>query len=215
MTGVMFNAVGGGDIDLNGGNVTIAGLTGGADDTESDLIMTWDASKNGYTTYYYYYEDGAADEDVRWWDAGGESEPIFPAGTAFWYKAKSGTGKSVTISGAVESDADVTFDFTGGRLNMCVNPYPAAIDLNDASTVEITNLSGGADDTDSDLILAWDATKNGYTTYYYYYEDGAADEDVRWWDAGGESEPVIEAGSGFWYKAKAGTGKQITFKRPF
>ena len=214
MTGVMFTSPDGNDIDLNGTNISIAGLTGGADDTSSDLIMVWDAELNGYTTYYYYYEDGAAPEDVRWWDAGGESEPIFSSGTAFWYKAKEGGSRSITISGQVENDADITIELVGGKLNMCINPYPSDIDLN-SSSVTIENLSGGADDTSSDLVMVWDAELNGYTTYYYYYEDGAAPEDVRWWDAGGESEPVITIGAGFWYKAKSGEGKKIVFKRPF
>ena len=213
VTGIMFVTPDGSDIDLNSGNVTIANLTAGADDTESDLILVWNPATSAYTTYYFYDEEGAEAEDVRWWDAGGESEPVFPAGTAFWYKAKPGTGKSITVSGAIASDATETFSITGGKLNMCINPYPVDIDLN-SSNVTIANLTAGADDTESDLVLVWNPATSAYTTYYYYDEEGAEAEDVRWWDAGGESEPIITAGAGFWYKAKSGNGKSITFKSP-
>ena len=209
MSGIVFNSVGGGDVDLN--DMTFPGVTGADNVDDSDTILVWDPATSGYTTYWYYYEDGADEEDIAWY--GYLDEPTtLAAGTAFWYKAKAGSGKAITQSGAVESDADVSFNLTGGKFNMAINPYPTAIDLNDSDTVVFSAVTGADNVDDSDTILVWNPSTSGYTTYWYYYEDGADEADIAWY--GYLDEPTsLPAGTAFWYKAKAGTGKAITFKK--
>jgi hypothetical protein len=211
MAGMMFTSVGGEAIDLN--DMTFNGVTGTDSDSTSDLILVWKPATSGYTTYWYYYEDGAAADEIGWYGTLDE-ETTLPAGTAFWYKAKAGNGKQMTQSGAVESDSDVEFNLTGGNYNMAINPYPTAIDLNDTTTVEFTNATGTDSDSTSDLILVWKPATSGYTTYWYYYEDGAAADEIGWYGTLDE-ETTLPAGTAFWYKAKAGDGKKITFKKTY
>ena len=94
MGGVVFTAIGGGAIDLN--SITFAGVTGTDSDSSSDLIKVWNPATSGYTTYWYYYEAGAAADEIGWYGTLDE-EATLPAGTAFWYKAKSGAGKKATF----------------------------------------------------------------------------------------------------------------------
>ena len=207
MSGVVFNSVGGGALDLN--DMTFPGVTGSDYQETSDQIQVWDPPTSGYTIYYYYY-DASAPEDNGWYGTLDE-ETTLPAGTAFWYKAKAGNGKQMTQSGAVESDADVTFNLTGGKFNMAINPYPTAVDLNDSNTVEFAGVTGSDYQETSDQIQVWDTATSGYTIYYYYY-DASTPEDNGWYGTLDE-EAVLPAGTAFWYKAKAGSGKSITFKK--
>ncbi|MGN0832917.1 MAG: hypothetical protein ACI4RD_04615, partial [Kiritimatiellia bacterium] len=117
-------------------------------------------------------------------------------------------------SGVLESASDVTVEITGGNFNMVINPYPTPIDLNDASTVEFTNLTSGEDDTQSDRILVWNPVTSGYTTFFNYNAVGD-EESWGWWDNTFEVDPVLPAGTAFWYRAKAGSGKKITFKKTY
>ncbi|MGN0832264.1 MAG: hypothetical protein ACI4RD_01280 [Kiritimatiellia bacterium] len=207
----MFSNVDGSDIDLN--DMSFPGVTGSDFDATSDTILVWKPATSGYTTYWYYYEDGAAEEEIGWYGLLDE-ETTLAAGTAFWYKAKAGSGKQMTQSGALVPDADVTFDLTGGKFNMAINPYPTAIDLNDTATVEFAGVTGSDFDATSDTILVWKPATSGYTTYWYYYEDGAAEEEIGWYGLLDE-ETTLPAGTAFWYKAKAGDGKKITFKKTY
>ena len=206
---MVFNSVGGGAIDLN--DMSFPGVTGTDSESTSDLIQVWNPATSGYTIYWYYYEAGAAADEIGWY--GTLDEPTtLAAGTAFWYKAKAGSGKAITQSGAVESDADVTFNLTGGNWNMAINPYPTAIDLNDATTVEFVNATGTDSESTSDLIQVWNPATSGYTIYWYYNEAGAAADEIGWYGTLDE-ETTLPAGTAFWYKAKAGEGKKITFKK--
>ena len=207
MGGVVFTTVNGGAIDLN--DMSFPGVTGSDFEATSDNILVWNPSTSGYTKYYYYY-DASAPDDNGWYGTLDE-ETTLPAGTAFWYLAKAGEGKAITQSGAVESDADVTFDLTGGNYNMVINPYPTAIDLNDSTTVEFAGVTGSDFEATSDNILVWDPSTSGYTKYYYYY-DASAPDDNGWYGTLDE-EATLSAGTAFWYLAKAGEGKKITFKK--
>ena len=207
MGGVVFTAVNGGAIDLN--EMSFPGVTGSDFEATSDNILVWNPSTSGYTKYYYYY-DASAPDDNGWYGTLDE-ETTLPAGTAFWYLAKAGEGKQITQSGAVESDADVTFDLTGGNYNMVINPYPTAIDLNDSTTVEFVGVTGSDFEATSDNILVWNPATSGYTKYYYYY-DASAPDDNGWYGTLDE-EATLPAGTAFWYLAKAGEGKTITFKK--
>ena len=212
MQGINFVKVDGTDFDLNA-DITIDNLKGGVDATEADAILVWDATKSMYTTFYYYYEVGY-ESDAAWYDANFVLDPALSAGSAFWFRAVSGENKAITIAGAVESDNSVTYNLVGGKSNMIINPYPTQFDLNDADAVEVTNLTGGVDATAADAVLVWDATKSMYTTFYYYYEAGY-ESDAAWYDANFVIDPVLSAGTAFWYRAVAGEGKAITFKKTY
>ena len=209
MAGMVFNAVGGGAIDLN--EMTFPGVTGSDFQETSDQIQVWNPATSKYTIYYYYYESPTSTDNG--WYGTLDEETTLPAGTAFWYKAKAGDGKQMTQSGAVESDVDVSFDLTGGKFNMVINPYPSAIDLNDSTTVEFVNATGSDFQETSDQIQVWNPATSKYTIYYYYYESPTS-ADNGWYGTLDE-DAVLPAGTAFWYKAKAGTDKAITFKKTY
>ena len=94
MGGIVFSNVDGSGINLN--DMTFANLTSGEDDSQSDRIQVWNPATSGYTTFFNYNAEGD-EESWGWWDANFEVEALLPAGTAFWYKAKAGSGKAITF----------------------------------------------------------------------------------------------------------------------
>ena len=209
MGGMVFSAVGGGAIDLN--DMTFAGVTGSDYDGTADNILVWNPATSGYTTYYYYYDASTPDDNA--WYGTQDEETTLPVGTAFWYRAKVGAGKSMTQSGAVESDADVSFDLASGNYTMVINPFPTATDLNDTTSVEFAGVTGSDYDGTADNILVWNPATSGYTTYYYYYDASTPDDNA--WYGTQDEETTLPAGTAFWYRAKVGAGKSITFKKTF
>ena len=212
MGGIGFTAVDGDDLDLN--NITFNNLTKSDDSVTADTLLVWDANTSVYTTYYYYNAEGD-EENWGWVDEQWElPDAKLAAGTAFWFKAKAGEGKSMTQSGAIDSVADTTYDIVGGKFNMLVNPFPAAIDLNDEKTIKFTNLTKSDDSVTADTLLVWDANTSVYTTYYYYNAEGD-EENWGWVDEQWElPDAMLPSGTAFWFKAKAGEGKKITFYNP-
>ena len=211
MAGVTFNNIGS-DATFNLNDINIANATGSDQENTSDLVQIWNPTTSGYTTFYKYYE-AEYPEDEGWYDAGGDAEPVVEIGMAFWYRARSGADKSITFSGAIEGADDVTVDLTAGNFNMVINPFPTAIDLNDDTTVTIANATGSDQENTSDLVQVWNPATSGYTTFYKYYE-AEYPEDEGWYDAGGDAEPQIPAGTAFWYRARSGSNKAITFPNP-
>ena len=212
MGGILFTGVAGNDIDLD--DVTFTNLQKGEDTSSSDILQVWDPQNSGYTTYHYYNAEG--DEDNWGWvDENWElPDSTLPVGTAFWFKAKPGETRTMTVAGGIESADEVTYEIVGGKFNMFINPFPAEIDLNDSKTVSIANYQGGEDTSTSDILQVWDPQNSGYTTYHYYNAEG--DEDNWGWvDENWElPDAKLAAGTPFWFKAKPGEGKSITFFNP-
>ena len=95
-------------LQLNKGDVTFTGVTGGLSEQQSDRIWIWNPARLSYTTFFYYNdgsEEGWVDdsnaeyiEDNKGWENG------IPQGTAFYYKAKSnGKAKSITFTSPLSS----------------------------------------------------------------------------------------------------------------
>ena len=224
MLGGNFNSVGKAGYSLNS-DFKGANLTAGAGLATSDTILIHDAVTGGYTTYYLYEGDGTY--PAGWYNA--ISDELFetdypdglPAGTPFWYVAKSTTvSASGTFSGDVPLGASYTKALVRSKFNMVMSPYPVALNLNDAAQVALTGATAGAGLATSDTILVHDAVTGGYTTYYLYEGDGTY--PAGWYNA--ISDELFEtdypdglpAGTPFWYVAQAGTGDfNITFLKPF
>ena len=211
MKGIAFVKVDGESINLN--EISGKGMTAGEDESCADQVLVWNATKSLYTTYAYYDE---GEDGKTWYDVFGSTEPIFPAGTAFWYQsyATGDKNKDITIAGAVASESDITFDLVDGKINMVNNPYPCAFDLNDDSTVVLIDCLAGEDESCADQVLVWNATKSLYTTYAFYDE---GEDGKTWYDVFGSSEPIIPGGTAFWYscfKAEDGVKKQLKFLSP-
>ena len=209
MSGIVFNGVAGGDVDIN--DLSFPNATGSDYQETSDQIQVWNAEESKYIYYYYYY-DASYPEDNGWYGTLDEST-VLPVGTAFWYLAKAGDGKQIIQSGAVETDTDVTFSIIGGKFNMVINPYPTEVDLNDSTSIEFTAATGSDYQETSDQIQVWNAEESKYIYYYYYY-DASYPEDNGWYGTLDEVA-TLPAGTAFWYLAKPGEGKAITFKKTY
>ena len=211
MAGITFTKIGS-EETFNLNDVEIKNATGSDADNTADQVLVWNPTTSAYTTFYKYFE-AEYPEDEGWYDAGGDAEPVLDPGSAFWYRARSSADKSITFAGAIESADDVTVDLTAGNFNMTINPFPAAIDLNDNATVTFTAATGSDADNTADQVLVWNPTTSAYTTFYKYFE-AEYPEDEGWYDAGGDAEPQLPAGTAFWYRARSGAGKAITFPNP-
>ena len=230
MLGGAFNGVGKAGYSLNR-DFKGENLTAGTDLFTADTILIHDAATGVYTTYYLYeYDPTYPDYPAGWYNAITEA-PFdtdypdgLPAGTAFWYVAKSTTvNASVTFSGDVPMDASYTKDLVRGKFNMVASPYPVSLNLNDAEQVTLTGATAGADLFTADTIAIHDAATGGYTTYYLYaYDPTYPDYPAGWYNAITEAPfntdypDGLPAGTPFWYVALAGTGDfNITFHKPF
>ena len=227
MIGGAFNSVGKDGYSLNR-DFKGENLTAGTDLFTADTILIHDATTGGYTTYYLYeYDPTYPDYPAGWYNAITEASfdtdypNGLPAGSSFWYLAKATTvNASVTFSGDVPMGASYTKDLVRGDFNMVANPYPVALNLNDATQVTLTGATAGPGVLSSDTILIHDATTGGYTTYYLY--EGDPDYQAGWYNAGSDElfetdyPDGLPAGTPFWYVAKAGTGDfSITFLKNF
>ena len=231
MIAIPFNAVDGKGIDLNGTDITIANHSVNDDYTEdsTDLIQVWRPDLNGYDDFYFYSDEG------KWCSADGNDTPFIecdgyenglPAGATAWYQASKNAERAgaltITVSGAIEEDADVC-TLAGDNFNMVANPYPVAIDLNNSAQVVIANHSVNDDYTEdsTDLIQVWRPDLNGYDDFYFYSDEG------KWCSADGNDTPFIEcdgyedglpAGTAFWYQASKNAERAgaltITFINP-
>ena len=225
----------------------VANPCGAETSDDADNLLVWgfnDQGIGGYVTYAYY-ADGTGQWD-GWWDASmtyefddcAENAGGIEAGYCFWYLSRGATAPSVTVSGAVAGEDDISFTLRTGKYNMLCNPFPVNLKLN--SWVDSTGKSAavtgdkqvdwgsplGADNSDdADNILVWgfnDQGIGGYVTYAYY-ADGTGDWD-GWWDASmtytfeqvSGNENGLSVGQAFWYLSNkaAGSTQTVTFYNP-
>ena len=199
---------------------------GGETSEDGDLIKVWNPTVSGYTAYYYYTDD--SHEYDGWYDESGSfyfddceenADGLEPGWTA-WYRSRGTTAPSVTMSGAVAPEDDISFTIYGGGFNLIANPFPTAFQPNTKTQVDWGAIHGGETSNDGDLIKLWDSSVSGYTAYYYYTDD--SHEYDGWYDESGSYyfEQVhpngIPAGQPFWYLSRdaKGTNHTVTFFNP-
>jgi len=224
MLGGAFNGVGKAGYSLNR-DFKGENLTAGDEAGTADRILIHNAATGIYTTYYLFEGDG--DYPAGWYHALNETwfdddyPNGLPAGSAFWYLSKATTvNASVTFSGEVPMDASYMKNLERGDFNMVMNPYPVALDLNNAAQVTLVGGTAGDEAGVSDRIMIHNANTGIYTTYYLFEGDG--DYPAGWYHALNETwfsddyPDGLPAGTPFWYLAKAGTGDfSITFLKNF
>ena len=212
---------------VDGGNSTLAGAMsgswcGGETANEGDQLQVWDAATAGYTIYYYYTD--SSHEWDGWYDLAGvnyfddcaeNSEGLEPGWTA-WYLSQGDSAPSVTMSGAIAGEDDISFTIYGGGFNLIANPFPIAFQPNTATQVDWGDIHGGETANDGDQIQIWAASTSGYTLYYYYTD--SSHEWDGWYDLAGVNyfEDVvpegIPAGQPFWYLSRDAKGVNHTIK---
>ena len=94
-------------LQLNGEKFTVENVTASADNTTAaDQIWVWVAADNGYRRFFRYAGDGDS-YPAGWCEAQGiwpyieDAEGFengIPSGTAMFYKAKKGDGKSAIFT---------------------------------------------------------------------------------------------------------------------
>ena len=212
---------------VDGGNSTLKAAMsgswfGGETSDDGDQIKVWDASIGGYSVYYYYTDD--SHEWDGWYDAGGsyyfddcaENVGGLEPGWTAWYLSRGSSNPTVTMSGAIAPEDDVSVTIYGGGFNLIANPFPVAFQPNTKTQVNWGAIHAGETSDDGDQIKLWDASVGGYDVYYYYADD--SHEWDGWYDAGGSYyfEDVvpegIPAGQPFWYLSRDAKGTNHTVK---
>lgn len=199
---------------------------GGDTYEEGDNIRVWNPAVQGYTIYYYYTD--SSHEWDGWYDMAGmnyfddcaENAGGLEAGFNFWYQSKGATSPTVTTSGAIAPEDDISVTVYGGAFTLLANPFPIAFQPNTKTQVDWGEIKGGDTYEDGDNIRIWDASVQGYSIYYYYTD--STHEWDGWYDMAGMNyfEDVvpngIAAGDAFWYQSKApkGTNHTIKFYNP-
>lgn len=192
------------------------------DEEEGDYIDTWDmAAGNWGPTYFYVNKGTDPDWGAEYANTFMDSDfmpcnPEVDPGLAFWLNAKADID-NFAFSGQVFTD-NVVYTLTAGKMNLCANPYPATLNLNDKSQVVVTGATS-YDEDEGDYIDTWDlATANWGSTYFYVDKGSDPDWGAEYADTwmNSDFEPVesteIAIGSGFWYNAKGTVS--LTFKSP-
>ena len=212
---------------VDGNNSTLAkamsgSWNGGETSDDGDQIQVWNPSTTGYTVYYYYTDD--SHEWDGWYDAAGvnyfddceENAGGLEPGWTAWYLSRGTTSPTVTMSGAIASEDDVSITVYGGGFSLIANPFPVALQPNDKKQVNWGAIHSGETSDDGDQIQLWNASTTGYTVYYYYEDD--SHEWDGWYDAAGvnyfeDVEPDgIPAGQPFWYLSRDAKGTNHTVK---
>ena len=190
-------------------------------ETAGDYIDTWDMKAGNWGPRYYYVDQAEAwgAEYADTWTDGdlAPGNPTVDSGTAFWLYANKDID-DFAFNGQVVS-GELAYTLTSGKMNLCANPFPATLNLNDKNQVVITGATSYSADgeTAGDYIDTWDlATANWGPRYYYVdlADSWGAEYADTWTD--GDLAPVettaIGIGSGFWYNAKGNA--TLTFANP-
>ena len=201
----------------------MSGVWNGGEDSDSgDQIKVWNPTHASYTTYYYYTD--STHEWDGWYDNSGsyyfddctENADGLEAGWTAWYLSRGATNPTVTMSGAIASEDDISFTIYGGGYTMIANPFPIAFQPNTKTQVNWGDIHAGADSDAGDQIKLWEASHSIYATYYYYADE--THEWDGWYDNSGSyyfEEVVpegIPAGQPFWYLSRDTKGVNHTVK---
>ena len=190
------------------------------DDLSGDYIMAWDLEKGGWDSVTYQYCNlpvyGEEYENVWLGDEYAITDLAFNCGDAFWLFCKNAID-SISFAGQVANGSVGGATLQLGA-NLLSNTRPAALDLTDASVVEITgatSINEDFDDLSGDYVMAWDSVKGNWNSVTFQYCDlpvyGKEYEKVWLGDEYAIGPTEIPSGTGFWYFAKK-AGVTITFK---
>ena len=216
---VSFEAIGNAN-----GNATLndvmdsSSLTSYKDDfvTAGDYVQTWDMEKGNWGAKYFYMDLGAIDPTLAdTWvdDLFTPNDVELAPGSSFWLYANADI-PALQFAGQVTATSS-GYTLTGGTMNLCGNPYPTSLNLNDKNQVVITGMTSYKDDfvTAGDYVQTWDLTKGNWGAKYFYMDLGSIDASLAdTWvnDQFTPAETDIQPSAGFWYYA-IGDGVTFTF----
>ena len=197
--------------DLTIANVTKHNIAGNA-----DQIWIW---KNGISWDKY-----AINTSSQWKQTTGSKSDFsvvypngLPEGTGLYLKTKGSTAKTVTSSGAVDTEnPEVSSSlFADGKFTFVGNPYPTALNIANSEQFEIENVTKHNIAGNADQIWIW---KNGISWDKY-----AINTSGQWKQTTGSKSEFttvypdgLPAGSVLYIKTKgSATNKEAVFKKTF
>lgn len=227
-----FQDVGETTLDLNKIATTATPATYKTRVASAPLFKIWNPVSGTYTTYYYIDDcEDPEDEDeeiTAWATATGEypENVTLPLGSSMWYICQTEANKSVTFSGEISGEDDITVPATTSGYTMIANPFPVPTDLNKITwyaadgTTALAPATYKTRTTAAPQIKVWNPASGIYTTYYYINdcEDPEdEDEEITAWSTGTGEYPTttIAAGQGFWLILPSGyAGAKMKFTSP-
>ena len=195
-----FNAVGGGDLDLQSIKLDVAD----ADATGDDNIQILDADGNPVAQYFWYPAAWFGGTESGWFDGdtGGLAEVSLANGLSVLVEGVDDC--TVTVSGEVPTtDAETTaiegFNFVGNSSSVPIDIQDIQIDVADA------------DATGDDNIQILDADGNPIAQYYWYPAAWFGGTKSGWFDGdtGGLADVELAPGQGVLFEAVS-AGTKIT-----
>lgn len=194
--GNSWNSVGGVDSLPVQTLLSKAGLVGGNDVTDSDVIYVFDNVAGSYVQYYLYFGDNL-------WYKLGDNDPttnVITRGDGFWLKHV-GAATNTIVSGEVPTEGTNIVNFAVG-FTMFSAPYTAGMPINGST---VWTGTAGNDVTDSDVIYLFDNVGGSYIQYYLYFGDNL-------WYKLGDNDPTTDSipmGAAAWYKAKGSASVKV------
>ena len=192
-----------------------------AAEATKDYIDTWDMENGNWGKTYYYVDAPEIDPSYADTWCNDSLEPVsveMNPGSSFWLFHVGEDIEKLGFAGQVYN-ANMGYTLTQGKMNLCGNPFPTELNLNDKSQVVIANPTSFdvATESTKDYIDTWDLTTGNWGKTYYYVNAPEIDPSFADTWCNDSLEPVettaIQAGAGFWYRAY-GEGTTLTFTSP-
>ena len=184
-----------------------------ADLVPGDYIDTWDMANGNWGPTYFYINLPEFELPDQWIDDSlAPADIAMEPGSSFWLYHKGDTIDALPFAGQVCTGCK-GYTLTGGKMNLCGNPYPALLDLNAKSgQVTITGATSYTEDlVPGDYIDTWGLTSCNWGPTYFYIDLPAFELPDQWIDASlAPASTDIQPGAGFWYFAK-NPGVSLTF----
>ena len=173
---------------------------------EKDYVDTWDMEAGNWGPTYFV---DAGENGNRFVDSSSleEVEAKVAPGASLWLFRAGEDIEDFAFAGQVASGTK-SYTLTGGSMNLCGNPYPTSLNLNDSNQVVIT----GATEFDwnefveKDYVDTWDLTTSNWGPTYFYVDGKWADSNTL----EAVDDTAIQPGAGFWYYATQ-DGVTLTF----
>jgi len=200
---------------------TTVGLSKATTADNSDNILIFDATTQGYATYFLYYATkGTTTYNNRWVlnATTPATNVVLKSGSAFWINIKNTTDLPATFVGQVPSDSSKTLTLKYG-FNMIGGVFTADWDPNVLGTTYwAANGTRATTADNADNILVFDATTQGYTTYFLYYATkGTTTYNNQWVLNATTKAPdnFVKVGAGVWYSKKAVGNLEVPVSIPY
>ena len=180
------------DIATGADSIRLGDLVGDFESYDEIQIPYMDGRFIEFVAYQYLTEDDGVDAD-GWYDGSWESadDVTLARGQAAWFV--SATAKPVITSGEVVAGTTTHPAFTEASSMIC-SAYPIPFNPN-AETVTWTGLNS----YDEIQVSYMDGRFIEFISYQWLTEDDGVDVD-GWYDGSWDlvTEPIVDAGQGFW-----------------